>query len=202
MTVWANTSPTGERLDELLGRRLGHGGGGSRVRRPDAPGASPGAPGRFLYRHNRGASVFNIIGTAFAVLVALRDDEWRTMRHGRESELVQRWLDELDRSSERLVLRDEKQSVAYAHWFEQTSQRQEGRRGRIAEARPVVPRPIWFVLILGALLVVAYMLLFADPSEPFLIQAAMIGVLTPMLVSSPLVVHFLDRPYENRSGSI
>jgi len=67
---------------------------------------------------------------------AVRDDEWRTMRHGRESELVKRWLDELDRSSERLVLRDEKQSSR------------------------------------------------------------------PCLVSSLLIVHFLDRPYENRSGSI
>ena len=133
---------------------------------------------------------------------AVSVDEWRTMRHGRHSPLVQDWLEELERSGARLQLMDEKQSVAYGDWLDDAGERFEGRRGRIAEATPVVPPPLWFVLILGACVVVAFMLLFADPNEPLFVQAAMIGTVTTMLVSSLLVVHFLDRPYGNRSGSI
>lgn len=44
--------------------------------------------------------------------------------------------------------------------------------------------------------------LFADPGERFLVQAAMIGSVTAVMAASLVVVSFLDRPYENGSGSI
>jgi hypothetical protein len=65
-----------------------------------------------------------------------------------------------------------------------------------------VPLPLWLVLILGAVLVVVFMGFFADRSEPFLVQAMMIGAVTAVVVSGLLVIRFLDRPYENRPGSI
>lgn len=49
---------------------------------------------------------------------------------------------------------------------------------------------------------IGYTVFFADSGERFLVQAMMIGTLTAVVVSSLLTIRFLDRPYENRSGSI
>lgn len=133
---------------------------------------------------------------------AVVDDEWRTMRDRRPSGLVDSWADDLEASFAAVGVGNEKQAVAYAHWFSEDDIREEARRGRLAEAAPVVPPPLWFVLILGAGLVLTYMCAFADSGERFLVQALMIGAVTAMIASSLLVIFFLDRPYENRSGSI
>jgi amino acid transporter len=129
------------------------------------------------------------------------DGEWPKMREHRQSTLVQSWLAKLDATVEHGDLAG-KEPVAFGHWLDQSTARREGRRGRLAEAKPFVPQPLWMVLILGAGLVVGFMCFFADRSEAFLVQAMMIGAITAVVVSGLLVIRFLDRPYENRSGSI
>jgi hypothetical protein len=84
---------------------------------------------------------------------------------------VQHWLDEFDWSGQRLQLMDEKQAIAYGDWFDEAGQRFEGRRGRIAEATPVVPPPLWFVLDPGSVRCRRHMLLFADPSERLFVHS-------------------------------
>jgi Protein of unknown function (DUF4239) len=128
--------------------------------------------------------------------------EWRTMRDGRPSPLVEGWLTALAGTLRRAPLAGEKQAAAYGAWLDQMAQRREGRRGRLAEATPLVPAPLWLVLILGACLVVGYMCLYADPAEPRFVQAAMIGAITAVVVSGLLIVRFLDHPYEDHTGSI
>jgi hypothetical protein len=129
------------------------------------------------------------------------DDEWPAMREQRMSGLVQDWLAKLDATAEQGDLGREK-AVAFGHWLDQSAARREGRRGRLAEAKPFVPAPLWLVLILGAALLVGFMGFFADRSEAFPVQAMMIGAITAMVVSGLLVIRFLDRPYENGAGSI
>jgi hypothetical protein len=124
------------------------------------------------------------------------------MRHRHESKLVQGWLAALDTDVARLDVRGQKQTVAYGHWLDQNAQRREGRRGRLAEATPFVPPPIWLVLIVGAVLLVGYMCFYADRRERFFVQAMMIGAITAIVVSGLLVVRFLDRPYQDEAGSI
>jgi hypothetical protein len=123
------------------------------------------------------------------------------MRKQRQSTLVQSWLAKLDATAARGDLAG-KEAVAFGHWLDQSAARREGRRGRLAEAKPFVPQPLWLVLILGAALLVGFMCLFADRSEAFFVQTVMIGAITAVVVSGLLVIRFLDRPYENRSGSI
>jgi amino acid transporter len=129
------------------------------------------------------------------------DDEWPKMREQRRSTLAQGWTAQLDATAEHRDLAG-KEAVAFGHWLDQSAARREGRRGRLAEAKPFVPQPLWLVLILGAGLLVGFMCFFADRSEAFLVQAMMIGAITAVVVSGLLVIRFLDRPYENRSGSI
>jgi hypothetical protein len=129
-------------------------------------------------------------------------DEWPAMQKERGSPVTQGWVDGLSAGIEHLDIAGEKQAAAYEHWFAIDAARQEARRGRIAEASPFVPSPLWIILAIGALVSIGYVWLFADSRERFIVQAAMIGSVTVIVVASLLVVNFLDRPYENGSGSI
>lgn len=61
-----------------------------------------------------------------------------------------------------------RQEAAYGQWFDEQAQRREGRRERLAEATPLVPPSLWFVLGIGASLTIAYMCAQADRREgPF-----------------------------------
>jgi Protein of unknown function (DUF4239) len=133
---------------------------------------------------------------------AVVHDEWKTMRDERESPLVNGWLLRIEQTIDGIQVHGEKQRVAYGHWFEQAAERREGRRGRLTEAEPLVPSLVWLALFLGGALIVAYMCFYADPAEPAFVQALMMGGVTAMVVAGMLVVRFLDRPYENASGSI
>jgi lipid-A-disaccharide synthase-like uncharacterized protein len=129
-------------------------------------------------------------------------DEWSTMKDGHESPIVDDWAAKLDAVSAKATISGEKQSAGYGSWLEQSAARRDSRRGRLAEAAPFVPAPIWAVLLLGAAIVLGYTFLYADRGESFAMQAVMIGTVTAIVVSGLLVVRFLDRPYENESGSI
>jgi hypothetical protein len=124
------------------------------------------------------------------------------MRDERPSPAVEGWLTRIEQTVNAIPLQGERQLVAYNHWFDQMADRREGRRGRLAEAGQLVPSLVWLALVLGGVLVIAYMCFFADPSESAVAQAMMIGSVTTMAVAGMLVVRVLDRPYENASGSI
>ena len=54
----------------------------------------------------------------------------------------------------------------------------------------------------AAILVVGYVLLYADPDEGWLAQASMMGGVTVLVVSSLLAVQVLAVPFSGESGSI
>lgn len=126
---------------------------------------------------------------------AVAEDEWPIMSEGRESRQVEYWLDEIGLVVADLSPESVRESTAYAQWFERDTDRREGRRGRLAEATPLVPTFLWFVLLVTAVLVVGSTLLFADRRERRLVQVAMVGTLTATITLGLLVVHRLDRPY-------
>jgi hypothetical protein len=133
---------------------------------------------------------------------AVVDDEWKTMRDGHASPIVDGWLARIEHTVDGIQLNGEKQRVAYDAWFQQAAERREGRRGRLAEAEPLVPALVWLALFLGGALIITYMCFYADPAEPAFVQALMMGAVTTMVVAGLLVVRFLDRPYNGASGSI
>ncbi|MEZ4553340.1 MAG: hypothetical protein AB7L91_12615 [Dehalococcoidia bacterium] len=129
-------------------------------------------------------------------------DEWPRMRDGRRSEVVDEWVLELDHAVEAVDLTTSRQESGFDKFFDETIEREAGRRGRLEEANGVVPAPMWFILLLGAGCVLGYVLLFADRGERAIAQAAMIGIVTALTVTSLLLVDFLDHPYRNKTGSI
>jgi hypothetical protein len=130
------------------------------------------------------------------------DQGWPAMREGKGSPAVDARVTALEETAAGITLEGEKQLAAYDHWFALNEERRKGRQGRIGQASGLVPPVLWVILIVGAVVVIASVALFADPREAWVTQAAMIAAVAVIVASGLVLVRFLDRPYEDKSGSI
>ena len=126
---------------------------------------------------------------------AVVSDEWPRMREGRESDVVVGWLARIESTVDAMPLDTVRIEVAFDHWLDEMAVRREGRRARLAGATPTIPVAVWLILVLGAGLTIAYLVVFADRRERWSTQAVMAGSITALVVGGMLVVSFLDRPY-------
>ena len=99
---------------------------------------------------------------------------------------MQSWIDKLGGEFRIAEPHGARQETAYAQWFDQQAQRREGRRERLAEATPLVPLPLWFVLVIGASLTIGHMCVQADRREGVLIQSIPIGFVTALVTAGLL----------------
>jgi hypothetical protein len=129
-------------------------------------------------------------------------DGWPAMREGGGSSVVDARVSAMEEAAFQIAVDDDKQAVAFEHWFALNEERRQGRQGRIGEAEGLVPPVIWLILIIGAVVVIASVALFADREEAAVTQAAMIAAVAIIVVSGLVLVRFLDKPYEDKSGSI
>jgi Protein of unknown function (DUF4239) len=140
----------------------------------------------------------NIVCYARAVV----SDEWPKMGAGGESTLVADWVAATESTVDRTPVDSARTQVALGHWLDQMAERREGRRARLAEAASAIPAPVWLMLLFGAGLTVLYLPVFADRRERWWTQGAMIGSITALVVSSLLVIHFLDQPFTEEGAYI
>ena len=128
--------------------------------------------------------------------------EWAAMAAGHSSPLTQDWVDRLDATFDAFQPRTPKQQNADQNWTSLTTQRVDGRRGRLQEAGPLVPGLVWILLIVGSLVVVAFVTLFADRRERAFVQGMLMLSVTTMLSAGLVMIKFFDSPYSDVSGSI
>lgn len=133
---------------------------------------------------------------------AVVHDEWPAMRNGQSSTLVESWVDRMQNDFAAAAPDESRHEAAYAQWFDESAQRRDGRRERLAEASPFLPMPLWFALGIGATLTLAYMVVQADKRETKVIQAIPIAFVAAIVTAGLLVVVFLDNPYSGGDGSI
>jgi hypothetical protein len=129
-------------------------------------------------------------------------DGWPAMRDGGGSSVVDARVSAMEESAEQIPVNDAKQAAAFEHWFALNEERRQGRQGRIGEAEGLVPPIVWLILIIGAVVVIASVALFADREEAAVTQAALAAAVAIIVVSGLVLVRFLDKPYEDKSGSI
>ena len=129
-------------------------------------------------------------------------DGWPAMRQGGGSPVVDARVSAMEESAEQIPVNDAKQAAAFEHWFALNEERRQGRQGRIGEAEGLVPPVVWLILIIGAVVVIASVALFADREEAAVTQAALAAAVAIIVVSGLVLVRFLDKPYEDKSGSI
>ena len=94
------------------------------------------------------------------------------------------------------------QQAAYAHWFDHTDDREQGRSDRIHGAIGIIPGPLWFVLLFIAVVIFAYALFFADSGERAKSQAMLMGSVVAVLTALLLLIQFLDDPYRGGFGGL
>ncbi len=127
--------------------------------------------------------------------------EWPLLRRGVKPSFNP-WGIRLFRTFATVQPRTAAQQAAYSHWLDQTSAREEARLDRVQAGSGVIPTPLWVVLFVLGALVFLYALLFADPAEHGVVQAATVGTVAASLAASLLLIHFLDDPYHPGTGSL
>jgi hypothetical protein len=94
------------------------------------------------------------------------------------------------------------QQAAYSKWLDERSAREEARSYRIHGAIGVIPLPLWFVLFFISALIFVYMLFFADSGERAPVQALLMGTVVAVVVSTLLLLQFLNHPFHEGVGGL
>jgi hypothetical protein len=128
--------------------------------------------------------------------------EWPAMETGRGFETINPWGLSMLRTLQTVEPATAAEQSAYDAWLAQTSAREEARRDRLHAAEGVVPLTMWVVLLLSAVLVLAYLLFFADSGERAVVQGLIAGCVTAVIVASLLVLSSLNHPYDPDIGGI
>jgi hypothetical protein len=128
--------------------------------------------------------------------------EWPAMANGQTSPVTDGWADDLEQSGKSLPGMSGAEDAGLADWYSAEHDREMGRRARLLVAQGEIPLLLWSLIIIGAVLVVGYVLLYADPDEEVTVQVAMAGGVTALVVASLLAVVVLASPFQNENGSI
>jgi len=127
--------------------------------------------------------------------------DWPAMRHGGDSKVVDDTVALLD-DQFNIVHHSAVSGPAIDALFADAAAVDQARADRVAESGSEIPGPVWIVLVIGALSVLTYVVLFADPAERFVSQAVMVGSVTVVMVGGLILVWFLSHPFRNQLGSI
>ena len=102
----------------------------------------------------------------------------------------------------RLPVATNKEIEVFNTWFARSAERQEGRRGRLAEAAPYVPPFVWAMLVLLFVVVVGYQILFASPRRPLIPQVLGVSAVAATMLAGIVVVYVLDAPFADRGAQL
>ena len=129
-------------------------------------------------------------------------EEWPALEAGTQGESLNLWAVALFRTLKTTEPRASSEQSAYDQWLDHTAERDAARIDRIHGAVGVIPGPLWFVLLLIAIVIFGFMLFFADSGERARAQAMLIGSVTAAIVAMLLLIQFLDDPYRDGPGSL
>jgi hypothetical protein len=128
--------------------------------------------------------------------------EWPRMQAGTLADGVNPWGVATFKTMRTVEPRTAAEQAAYAKWLDQRLDREAARSDRIHGAAGVIPTPLWLVLFVIAVVILGFMMFFADSGERAVVQAALIGTVVVVMASTLLVISFLDDPYDPGLGSL
>jgi hypothetical protein len=116
--------------------------------------------------------------------------------------VVDAWVDRLDRDMVATPIATNKEIEIFNTWYAREPERQEGRRGRVAEATPYVPPFVWATVGLLFVVVVGYEILFARPKSPLIPQVLGISAVAATMLAGMVIVYVLDAPFADRGAQL
>jgi hypothetical protein len=128
--------------------------------------------------------------------------QWTRMQNGTLGEQLNPWGVEMFHTLLTIDPTTPAQQAAYGKWLDQTSDREQARNARVHGAVGVIPTPLWLVLFFTAFMIFVYMLFFADSGEGAGTQAMMMGTVAVVVVSTLVLLQFLDHPFHAGAGGL
>ena len=128
--------------------------------------------------------------------------EWPRMQAGSQTSDTNPWGLQLYRTLRDIEPRTAAEQAAYAKWLDLRLDRETARNTRLHGASGVIPAPLWIVLAVSAVLIIGFMLVFADSGEHAAIQATFVGSVVVVIVATLLLIRFLDDPYNPGVGAL
>jgi uncharacterized protein DUF4239 len=126
--------------------------------------------------------------------------EWQAGRG--DSDEINPWGVAMFQSLRLAEPRTPSEEAAYGKWLDQLTDRSQARADRLHAGEGVIPAPLWIVLILASVIVLGYMLLFADSGERAFVQAALMASVAIVIVSLLLLLKFLNDPFQGSVGGL
>ena len=128
--------------------------------------------------------------------------EWDQMEDGTLDDQLNPWGPTMFSTLQDVELASPVEEASYDQWLEQTSTRQLGRQDRIHGAAGVMPTPLWIALFFIGLIVVGFILTFADSGERAAVQSLYMGGTLATIVAMMLLLNFLDDPVRSGVGGL
>ncbi len=128
--------------------------------------------------------------------------QWDRMQAGTLGDTINPWAVDMFRTLQTVEPDTASQEAAYGKWLDQTSDREAARNDRIHGAAGVIPLPLWIVLFFTSGVIFMYLLFFADSGERAVVQAVLMGTVTSVIVSTLLLLQFLDNPFHEGVGGL
>jgi len=128
--------------------------------------------------------------------------QWDRMEAGTLGNDLNPWSVRLFTTLKRADPQTPTEQAAYSKWLDERSAREEARDDRVHGATGVIPTPLWLVLFFTSALIFFFMLFFADSGERALTQAMLMGSVVAVVVSTLLLLQFLDDPFHKGIGGL
>jgi hypothetical protein len=132
-----------------------------------------------------------------AYLSAVIDKGWPAMEHGRASADVTRALSNMYATILKSRSTDAIDPILTGEILRQLDEVSASRRSRLVASTGTVPGVLWFVLVSGAIITVAFTFFFGTPN--LRAQSLMTAALSILVFSGLLTVVVFDRPF---AGSV
>lgn len=128
--------------------------------------------------------------------------EWEAIDAGTLQDGVNPWGAEMFRTLRSVRPQTATEQSAYDRWMDQTAQRQQARIARVHGAQGIIPLPVWVTLFTISVVILAYMLFFADPGEGAITQSMLMGGTTMIITTLILLLMFFNHPHGNGLGTL
>jgi hypothetical protein len=128
--------------------------------------------------------------------------QWDALERGNLGESINPWGGEMYRTIKAADPQTPAEQSAYDRWMDQTGQRELARLDRIHAAQGLVPLPLWIALFTVFVIILVYMLFFADPDEGAATQGMLMGSVTLIITALLVLLVFFNNPHAPGVGQL